>query len=206
MTDLSDTELEQLLTGIRNDDAEAITRFWNLHFDRLSALAHRRMLPDARRISDGEDIALSAIHSFFNGLSEQRFQGISSTNALWKLLATIVLRKISKQQRQQNTQKRGGGQVRGESFFINGEEKKESHRGIENISHSAVTPHLEVEFLDTCEQLFEMLEDEKLRNTARLIMEGYSIDDIAEELGCVRRTVERKLKHIREIWSQQITK
>jgi RNA polymerase sigma factor (sigma-70 family) len=205
MTNLPDAELEQLLADIRNDNSDAVTRFWELHFDRLSALARRRMTTTARRIYDGEDIALSAINSFLSGLSEQRFRNINNNNELSKLLTTIVVRKISKQQRKQNTQKRGSGQVRGESFFQNGNEKEESNRGLENVSHSSVTPYLEVEFLDTCEQFFNLLEDDKMKNVVKLMIEGYSIDDIAEELGCVRRTVERKLKRIREIWLQQIT-
>ncbi len=44
------------------------------------------------------------------------------------------------------------------------------------------------------------LDDEELRRVAMLKMEGYSNEDIAEELDCVTRTVERKLARIRQKW------
>ncbi|MGL4594228.1 MAG: ECF-type sigma factor [Thermoguttaceae bacterium] len=208
MTDLTDSSLESLLTDIRNGDDLAITRFWNLHFERLTVLARRKMSLKVQRIGDGEDIALSALRSFLTGLAEQRFQQIKGKNELWNLLTTIVARKIAKQIRKENAQRRGGGTVRGESVFIgpNDHGGENAGQGIANVSRRQTTPYLEVEFLDTCEQFFEFLPDEKTRHIARLIMEGYTLDDVAEELGCVRRTVERKLKQIREIWSTRMTK
>jgi DNA-directed RNA polymerase specialized sigma24 family protein len=157
------------------------------------------------RTCDEEDIAISAIHSFYRGLADQRFHSISGNNELWKILATIVYRKISKQKREQHAQKRGGGHVRGESFFTTDTAPATgtARAGIGNAAVSSHSPYLEVEFLDTCEKLYELLDDEATRNVARLTMEGYSPDDIAEKLGCVRRTVERKLKRIRDKWLQQ---
>jgi DNA-directed RNA polymerase specialized sigma24 family protein len=204
-TDLSDSDLKQLLTDIENKNDQAITRFWELHFDRLATLAQGKLSRKFSRVSDGEDIALSAIHSFFTGFAKHRFQNLDSTNELWNLLTTLVMRKIAKQCRQESTQKRGGGQVRGESVFVAGSDS-DAKSGIANVSRSQTTPLLDVEFLDTCETLFDALPDEKTRNVARLMIEGHSLDDIADELGCVRRTVERKLQQIREIWSQQMKK
>ncbi|MDR0703712.1 MAG: hypothetical protein LBF88_01860 [Planctomycetaceae bacterium] len=203
---LSDDDLKLLLDGIQNQNKESFEQFWNLHFDRLTSLARRKMTQVNKRVSDEEDIAISAIHSFYTGLAEQRFHSIQGNNELWKILATIVCRKISKQQRDQFTQKRGGGHVRGESIFVAGpvagnDESKQT--GFGNVAGNTSTPYFEVEFLDTCEKLYNILDDETMRNIARLIMEGFTIDEIADELGCVRRTVERKLKKIREIWQQQ---
>ncbi|MDR3108869.1 MAG: hypothetical protein LBU65_04160 [Planctomycetaceae bacterium] len=203
MPNISDSHIQLLLNAIQNQDDGAFEQFWNLHFDGLVALARRKMQPYCKRIHDEEDIAVSAIHSFYKGLSEKRFHSISGNNELWKILATIVCRKIFKSNRDQNRQKRGGGKIRGDSFFdAGGKNNDKKTPGIGNVAdNNVITPYLEVEFLDTCENLFEMLEDESTRNVARLIMEGYSIDDTAEELGCVRRTVERKLAKIREKWS-----
>jgi DNA-directed RNA polymerase specialized sigma24 family protein len=35
-------------------------------------------------------------------------------------------------------------------------------------------------------------------------MEGYSDEEIAAQLGCARRTVVRKLRRIRGLWSQEM--
>ena len=34
-------------------------------------------------------------------------------------------------------------------------------------------------------------------------MEGYTVEEIAEKLGCVQRTVERKLRVIRGLWNPE---
>lgn len=198
-----DEELERLLAGIQAGDEDAINRFWNLHYEPLVSQARRKMAKVNLRAVDEEDIALSAINSFYRGLSEGRYK-LQGNNELWKLLATIVIRKIAKQQKKYFAQKRGGGQVRGESFFINEAGEDDRLGGIGNFSIGENNHELEVEFLDTCEKLFESFDDETTRHVARLTMEGYSIDEIAEQLGCVRRTVERKLKRIREKWSQEL--
>ncbi|MDR0337375.1 MAG: hypothetical protein LBI18_09820 [Planctomycetaceae bacterium] len=203
---ISDSNLKLLLDAVQNQNQEAFEQFWHLHFDRLTTLARRKMSQVNKRVSDEEDIAISALNSFYNGLAEKRFHSIQGNNELWKILATIVCRKISKQKRGEFTQKRGGGQVRGESFFNAGPatEQVNERAGFGNVAGTTTTPYLEVEFLDTCKKLYEILDDESIRNVARLTMEGYSIDEIAAELGCVRRTVERKLKIIREKWKQEI--
>ena len=51
------------LKGLREKDPAAIERLWASYFERLVGLA-RMMLPShARRVTDEEDVALSAFHS-----------------------------------------------------------------------------------------------------------------------------------------------
>ncbi len=200
-----DDELELLLQGIREGNEQSLVKFWDLHYRQLTVLARRKMGNVRLRTHDEEDFALSAIHSFYKGLAERRFDGVRNNSELWKLLATIVIRKITKQRKKQLTQKRGRGQVRGESVFSNDANDNTDDRrvGLGNIPAKDHSPCLEADFIDTCEYLFEMLDDETTRNIAKLSMEGHSVDAIAEMLGCVRRTVERKLKKIREKWASE---
>jgi DNA-binding NarL/FixJ family response regulator len=65
-----------------------------------------------------------------------------------------------------------------------------------------MTPDAQVELLETTDMLFQRLEDDKTREIARLLLEGYRINDIAEKLNCVRRTIERKIVRIRELWNE----
>jgi len=48
--------------------------------------------------------------------------------------------------------------------------------------------------------MLDQLQDETLRQIALWTLEGYRTEEIADKLGCVRRTSERKLERIREIW------
>ena len=54
-----------------------------------------------------------------------------------------------------------------------------------------------------CRRLLEVLGDAGLRAVALWKMEGYTNAEIADKLGCTRRTVERKLRVIRAIWAEE---
>ena len=56
---------------------------------------------------------------------------------------------------------------------------------------------------ETCRILLNKLEDETLKAIAVHKMEGYSNKEIAQKLGCVERTIERKLARIRQIWERE---
>ena len=53
-------------------------------------------------------------------------------------------------------------------------------------------------------RLLACLGDGELRSVALWKLEGLSNDEIAQRLGCVRRSVERKLQLIREVWSYEL--
>jgi len=54
------------------------------------------------------------------------------------------------------------------------------------------------------ENLFESLGDDSLRRIVCLRLEGFTGEEIAEQLGCNRRTVTRKLELIRETWLELV--
>ena len=53
------------------------------------------------------------------------------------------------------------------------------------------------EFVDTCESLFQSLNDSSLQQVMTLRMEGWTDTDVADRLKCSRRTVQRRLEVIR---------
>ena len=50
--------------------------------------------------------------------------------------------------------------------------------------------------------LLGMLGDQSVQSLALWKMEGYTTDEIAAKLGCVSRTVERRLRLIRRLWEK----
>ncbi|MDR0521868.1 MAG: hypothetical protein LBH00_08475 [Planctomycetaceae bacterium] len=192
-------QLLTILNGIKEGQSESFTLFFEKYFGKLSAAARNRLSPHYRIARDEEDFAVSALNSFYQGIAGEHYHSISSENELWKVLLTIVSRKIFKHIRSEQTQKRGGGTTIGESAFTGSGESEGS--GLADLPDtSEITPLMEAEFADTSEELFQALDDEPMRSVARFLLEGYTLDEIAEQLGCVKRTVERKLKRIREIW------
>jgi len=65
------------------------------------------------------------------------------------------------------------------------------------------TPEFAAMVAEETRRLLGRLEDEQLRQIALDRMEGYTTDEIAERLGCARRTVARRLDLIRQLWSDE---
>jgi DNA-directed RNA polymerase specialized sigma24 family protein len=53
---------------------------------------------------------------------------------------------------------------------------------------------------DECRLLLGRLRDDSLREVARLRMEGYTNEEVADRLGCSPRSVARKVELIRRRW------
>jgi len=155
------------------------------------------------RVADEEDVALSAMNSFCRGMVGHRFDEVNDREDLWKLLVTITARKACKQRRLHYADKRGGGAVRGESVFLRVDDGEEHDHGIGQVLGEEPTPELANMVAEDCRHMLDSLGDETLRQVALLTLEGYNTQEIAEKLGCVRRSVERKLERIREKWSRE---
>lgn len=197
MLDTDDVTL--WIARLSEGDEAAVQVIWERYFERLVRLARRRMETAPRRVADEEDVALSAMQSFYQGARAGRFPRLNDRHDLWKLLVTITVRKVFAQIKRQRAAKRGGGAVRGESIFLRNDNPDEIN-GLAQILGEEPTPELACQVAETCGLMLGQLEDEELRQIALLKMEGYSNEEIAAELECVVRTVERKLARIRQKW------
>ena len=190
---------EELLDAMQNGKDDAFTAFFNKYYDPLVQFAKTKLGSFPLRAFDEHDVAQSAMKSLFKSLRENRYEAQNSIE-LWQILITITKNKLLDRRRRQQAQKRGGGNVRGESIWAQAGEDSGLHA--QKDTRQNMTPDAQVELLETTDLLFQRLEDDKTREVARLLLAGYRINDIAEELNCVRRTVERKIVHIRELWSE----
>jgi ECF sigma factor len=82
----------QWLGSLKAGEAPAAQPHWNRYFARLVELAWRK--PRAMRTSttaaDGEDNALSALDSLFEGIRAGRFPQLADRTDLWKTLGYIA--------------------------------------------------------------------------------------------------------------------
>jgi len=154
-----------------------------------------------QRAADGEDVALSAINSFCMGAAQGKFPQLADHDDLWRLLVTITARKATRQVQTARRQKRGGGKVRGESVLTGADASGPG--GIDQIVGREPSPAFAAELTEQLQRLLDGLGDETLRRLAVLKMQGYTNEEIAVELGCGLRSVERKLRGIRTIWSAE---
>lgn len=187
---------------LKDGSDEATQKLWQRYFGQLVGLAARRLGSAPRRIADEEDVAVSVFESLCRGAAAGRFKQLQDRDDLWKLLTAIAGMKAVDQIRRQTAQKRGGTGVRGESIFEGADPGQIGGLG-QLIHHEPTADFLAV--MDEQQQaMFDALPDPSQRDVARLRFEGYSNQEIAETLDISLRSVERKLKVIREIWTSMI--
>ncbi len=182
--------IDQLAVG----NQLAAEQLWQRIAARAREFARRKLDPQTRRSYDEDDAANSAFNSLCCGLADGRLEA-ENRDALWGLLAVITARKISAQRRFLNRQKRGGGDVRGESGFA-----ELGNDGINAIRGGQGTPDVLAEISESCAQLLRVLPDETMKTIVLLKFQGVKNGEVASELKCTRRTIERKLERIRRIW------
>ena len=166
---------------------------WEQYFARLIRLARKKLGPGRRRMSDEEDVVLSAFNSFYQRAVIGRFPRLEQDREdLWKILVKITARKAFDHQKHEHRQKRGGGAVRGNSVFRS-DGQSESCGGIEQVMGREPTPDFAAQVVEEYEQLLGQLGDDSLREIATLRLENYSVAEVAQRLGCSLRTVKRRL-------------
>ncbi len=196
-------EVSRCIADLGDGDPEAEEFIWRQYFDRIVRLARRRMEAMPRRQADEEDVALSAMYSFYRGMKAGRFEEIEDRDDLWKLLAKITARKACKQRRREYAKKRGGGQVHGESAFMQVDPGEGRQPGIGDVMADEPTPESINMLADNTRAMLDCLRDPELREIAELKLQGYSAAEIAKQRGWVKRRAERKLERIRAKWTRE---
>ena len=192
---------------LKAGDREALDRLWPRYFEKLVRLARRRL--DAARAGaaceDEEDAALSAMNSLWDRASGGKLPDLKGRDELWRLMVVITARKALRQRERQGRQKRGGGRLVGEAALaLAGEGEAEGAGGaFAQVVSREPTPEFVAMVAEESRRRLEALGDDTLRNVALWRMEGYSNEEIAGRLGCVPRTVERKLEVIRRVWQEE---
>jgi DNA-directed RNA polymerase specialized sigma24 family protein len=144
---------------------------------------------------------LSAFQSFCDRAGRGQFPQLSDRDDLWRLLATITVRKALDTMRQQTRKKRGGGQVLGESALLVG--AGTDNAGLAEVLGREPTPEEVAGFADDYRRFLARLQKPALRTVALRRLEGQSTREIALALDVSTKTVERKLQLIRAIWSEE---
>jgi DNA-directed RNA polymerase specialized sigma24 family protein len=192
----------------------AAQKLWEGYYQKMVELARKKLEGMPRRAADEEDVALSAFYSFCRGAAGQRFPDLTDRNGLWPLLVAITAHKAIDLMRHERRLKRGGPSPTltqpspqgGEDPERRGPEVRAGGRAaleVEDVIGREPTPEFALQVAEEYRRLLDGLGDDGLRAVAQWKMEGYSTPEIAARLGCVPRTVDRKLGMIRRLWEQE---
>ena len=188
--------IADLKQGSDEDRAFAQNQLVATYYERLCALAKRKSRKIGHRVEDEEDAALCALGSFFGRI--ESLPKLDDRNDLWKILATFTARQVHRQQRRAMAKKRGLQQTVTESVLdapLDGE-----GAGLDNLGDNELDHTLAVQMEETWNRYLDALDDPELREVAMLKLEGYSNEEIGEELNCSSRTIRRRVNAIRICW------
>jgi len=188
---------------LKAGEPQSSQELWERYVDRLLRLARKKFGRSPRRVTDEEDVVLSAFDGFFRGVHLSRFPQLEDRDDLWQLLVMLTDRKTIDHRRREMAAKRGGGNVRGESAIAGGRTHNSDLPGLSQVVDSEPSPEFAVEFAEELKQSLELLADDILQKVAMGKMEGYTNAELAQTLGLNVRSIERKLQLIRRVWHEK---
>ncbi len=194
--------ITQWFEELERGNSSAAQPLWERYFPELVRLAREKLRGSARRAADEEDVALSVMDSFFEAAQCRRFPSVADRDDLWRLLLRMTAHKVVDHRRHANRQRRGGGRVRSETD-LHRSPPAEDDWTLAQVIGDTPNPEFAAMMAEECQMRLERLEDEQLRAIAVAKMQGYANPEIAAQLDCSVRTVERRLQLIRKKWEQE---
>lgn len=190
MDDLAGS-VTRLIPGLQQGDPNAVEELWRRYVARVEGLARPIVgnLPPGAGSAD--DVAQSAFTAFFSAAQRGQAPALASRDELWRLLATITRNKASDRARRELRVRRGGDAQRDAA-------------SPEELSGDVATPSQDASLQELLDSLLADLDatgDPRLRRIAQLRLAGATNDEIAAELACTTRTIQRKLLILERLWN-----
>jgi DNA-directed RNA polymerase specialized sigma24 family protein len=187
--------VSRALEGLKAGEETAARELWERYCAELTRQARKKLRHNRRRIADENDIAQNAFLSLCLGARQGRFPDLQDRDSLWRLLVFITAQKAADFIAYEKRKKRGEAKVRGHSYFSS----KEEQGGFDAVIAQTPGPATLQVWAEEYEQLLDKLKDDTLKKIAVWRLEGATIDEIADKLGCAHRTVDRKLDLIKKV-------
>ena len=179
--------ITRLIRAVQDGSNSAIRPLLAAYFDRLVQLARKRLQNMPGLGGYDEDLALRSFHSVYERLRDPaRPLELAGRDDLWRLLATRTISRAIDLIRRHHP------------------EEVARDKDFTQLLTREPTPLEAAEVADECRRLLESLPEPELRIIALLKVEGYTNEEIASQLDCVPRTIERKMSRIRLLWKHEL--
>lgn len=172
----------------REGDQGAAGEIFGRYAERLLALARSRLSAKLSRHIDPEDIVQSACRSFFVGARDGRYV-LKRSGDLWRLLVAITVHKLQHQIERRSAGKR--------ALAREATQDDDPNRTTAETLAREPTPAEAAALADMVENLLRPL-DPLERQIVTLRLDGYSLEEIAEQAARSERTVRRVLEQFKE--------
>jgi RNA polymerase sigma-70 factor, ECF subfamily len=179
----------EFLSDLRANDGDAPRQLFDRFSRRLIGLARRRFDGPFRHKVDPEDVVQSAYKSFFHRYGDGDFE-VVNWDSLWGLLTIITMRKCAERVAYHRAQRRD----------VNREARTPADETAPSPWQEALTreptPDEAAELAETVGRLMVGL-DPAERPVLELSLQGYSTQEISEQLDRPERTIRRVRERIR---------
>ena len=185
------------ISAMRMGDPDAIRKLVERYFGRLRKLSEARIRRGKPIYEDGEDIAIQVLTSVCQKVEQGHFPDLQNRNDLWYLMFFITHRMVIDRWR---ARKNLSHQV---PFTGTLEDALETidHDLDSFLSEDSESDFQILEIVDCWQGMIRQIKDPIAKEVAKLKLDGLSNREIADKLGIVPRTVERKSELIEQRWS-----
>jgi eukaryotic-like serine/threonine-protein kinase len=183
----------ELLRGVQAGDPKAAEELFGRYVPRLQSLVRSRLADLLARRFDSEDIVQSALKSFFVRANDGKFSA-EQPGDLWRLLATITMRKLSRATAHHQAAKRN---VERDKYF------EVNDVGLEQALAHLPTP---AEATAATEEVLWLMKQvpTDIRQALQLRLQGYELEEIAQQLNRSERTIRRWMDEVRALMRNRL--
>lgn len=195
--------VSEWLDNLKQGNPAAAQKLWQRYFEQLTRLARHKLGTTPRRVADEDDVVVMAFASFCRGVAVGRFPRLADRDDLWQVLLMLTQRTAVDQRRRELAEKRGGGELLGESAIGRPHQDQSDTAGVAQLAGNEPSPEFAIQVAEELELRFQALAiDPELRQIALDKVAGYTNAEISERLRIGVRSVERQLSIIRRIWNE----
>ena len=184
-----DPAFAAILAGLESGDQQIARAIYERFIDHLVLLASQRLDRKLHSKVDPESIAHSALMSFFDRQREGEYE-LHNWGMVLGLLSHITFRKCLNRNRFHRQQRRN------EQDVVQFEDWKAADK--------TPGPEEEAMLAEMLEKALAMLHDDYRRQMVQLFLDGYSTDEVANQVGLSQRTVQRAVDDFRKALRDQI--
>jgi RNA polymerase sigma factor (sigma-70 family) len=178
-----------LFSRLRQGDEDAAAQLFASYAHRLIGLASLHLAGPLRRKVDPEDVVQSALNSFFQRQRRGQVEA-ADWNSLWSLLVTITLRKCGHKIEYYRAACRDAAR---EQAALARDDSIQAHEALARDP----SPSEAAALVELTEQILNSLRDPREQQIFTLALEGRGSEEISQEVGLTRRTVQRVLARVR---------
>lgn len=174
--------LSLLIQNWNEQESGAVERIQADYLPRLQAFSRKRLAGLPGAAVEADDVVQSALKSLCLYMRKERPCGPQDRQEIWRLLCHIVACKTARRRRHQ-ARGRPGARVNPMTDLDS------TADDIALLLADVRTDEFDVTLADSLESM-----DPVLAQIALLLIDGYTHEEIAQRIGCARRTVLRKIE------------